>query len=95
MTENEIEQNYKSGQSTEHLQPPVRSKIEILFEFNVRNPKLTFYRAVRALDGSFRMEKRGEHAEKFRSAMFCGAQDCLYKFRESIELYSKITRSKT
>ena len=87
MTENEIEQNNRIDQPTEYLRPPVRSKIEILFEFNVRTPKLTFYRAVRAIDGSFRMEKRGAHAEKFRSAMFCGSQDCLYKFRESIELY--------
>lgn len=68
-------------------QDPIQKGVEILFEFTVSNPKPTIYRAVKAIDGSFRMEKRGEHANKFRVAMYCGSQDCLYKFRESIELY--------
>jgi len=87
MTENQIEQNQKLDPPPEQSRLPVRSKIEILFEFSVPKPKLTFYRAVKAIDGSFRVEKRGEHAKKFRSIMSCGAEQSLFKFRESVESY--------
>ena len=79
----------KIAQPTEQPRLPGRSRIEILFEFHVWNPKLTFYRAVRTTDGGFRMEKRGEHAKKFRGAMWCGSEDCLTKFRESVEFYGR------
>ena len=89
MTENQIEQNQTFDQPTEQRRLPMRSKIEILFEFNMWNPKLTSYRAVKAVDGSFRMEKRGQHAKKFRTAMWCGSEDCLSKFRDAVEFYSR------
>ena len=79
--QNKIDEN--SGE----LRTTSRRQIEILFEFRVSNPKPTIYRGVKAIDGSFRMEKRGEYAKKFRSVMCCGAENCLYKFRESVEIY--------
>ena len=89
MTVNQIEQNHKIDRPTEQPRLPVRSKIEILFEFTAFDPKRTFYRAVKAIDGSFRTEKRGEHAKKFRDAMWCGSEESLTKFREAIEFYSR------
>ena len=78
----------KIGESSEGLRTSARRQIEILFEFKVSNPYPTVYRAVKAIDGSFRIEKRGEYAKKFRSAMSCGSESCLYKFREALEFYS-------
>ena len=89
MTATQIEQNQKIGQPIEQPRLPVRSKIEILFEFAAFNPKRTLYRAVRAIDGSFRMEKRGEHAKKFRPAMWCSSENSLTKLREAIEFYGR------
>ena len=63
-------------------------RIEILFEFSVTRPKPTFYRAVRATDGSFRMEKRGQNAKKFRPAMWCGSEESLYKYKECAEFHN-------
>lgn len=68
-----------------HSKHPKR--IEILFEFSVPKPKLTFYQAVKAVDGSFRMQKRGEHAKNFRPIMWCGSEESLFKFREATEIY--------
>ena len=87
MTEIQIEQNQKIGQPTDESILPVRSRIEVLFEFNVRSPKLTFYRAVRATDGGFRMEKRGQNAKKFKTVMRCGFEEGLHQFRISMETY--------
>ncbi len=70
-----------------NLRTSGQRQIEILFEFKISNPWPTIYRAVKAIDGSFRMEKRGEHAKKFRPAMSCGSESCLYKFREALEFY--------
>lgn len=72
-----------------------KSKIEVIFEFSVLKPKPTLYRGVRAVDGSFRMEKRGQSAKKFRATMQCGSVESLFKFRESVEFYcGKLTRRK-
>ena len=87
MTANQIDQNQKIGQPTDESTPPVRSRIEVLFEFNVRNPKLTFYRAVKATDGGFRMEKRGQNAKKFKTIMRCGLEEGLHQSRIAIETY--------
>ncbi len=96
MTENKIESSQMAECVPEPSRLTVRSKIEILFELTVSNPKPTVYRAVKAIDGNFRMEKRGEHAQKFRSAILCGSEDCLLKFREAIEFnYGNQPRSKT
>ncbi len=78
----------KIAKPTEQPRLHIRAKIEILFEFTVSNPKPTIYRAVKAIDGSFRMEKRGVNAKKFRTAMSCGYENCLFKFREALEFYS-------
>ncbi len=64
-------------------------KVATLFEFSVAKPKMTFYRGVRARDGSFRLEKKGENAKSFRAVMWCGSEESLRKFRESIEVDSK------
>ena len=62
-------------------------RVEILFEFSIQKPKPTLYRAVRATDGSFRMERRGLNAKKFRPAMWCGSEDSLLKFKHAVECY--------
>lgn len=62
-----------------------RPRIKIIFEFSVPNPRLTFYRGVQATDGSFRMEKRGLGAKKFRPTMWCGSEESLHQFRKNIE----------
>ena len=77
----------KIAEGSEDLRTLGQRQIEILFELKVSNPWPTIYRAVKAIDGSFRMEKRGEHAKKFRPAMFCGSESCLHKFREALEFY--------
>jgi len=61
-------------------------KVEVIFEFRVLKPKPTLYRGVRARDGSFRMEKKGENAKSFRAVMWCGSEESLWKFRESFEV---------
>ena len=78
----------KIGESSEDLRPSSRRQIEILFEFKVSNPWPIIYRAVKAIDGSFRMEKRGEYAKAFRPVVFYGSESGLYKFREALEFYS-------
>ena len=61
-------------------------KVATLFEFSVAKPKMTFYRGVRARDGSFRIEKKGETAKSFRAVMWCGSEESLWKYRESVEI---------
>ncbi len=82
-SQNELKQ--RSGQLDGEKQLRSFSRIEVLFEFNTCNPKLTFYRAVRSTGGYFRMEKRGPKAKKFRAAMSCGSAESLFKFRETVE----------
>ncbi len=73
----------------------VRPKFKISFEFSVSKPKRTFYRAVRAIDESFRIEKRGENAQKFKPTMWCGSEDGLLNFRIAVETYyQNLPRSK-
>ncbi len=55
--QNKIEEN------SVNLRPSSRRQIEILFEFKISNPYPTIYRAVKVIDGSFRMEKKGEPAK--------------------------------
>ena len=62
MNENQNEIEPKPKPHAPRLE--VRPRIEILFEFAMLKPKPTFYRAVKAVDGSFRMEKRGRDAKK-------------------------------
>ncbi len=68
-------------------QDPIQKRVEILFEFTVSNSKPTIYRAVKAIDGSFRMEKRGQNAKKFKTIMRCGLEEGLHQFRMAIEAY--------
>jgi len=68
-------------------QSPLKRRVEILFEFTMSKPKPTFYRAVRAADGGFRMEKRGQDAKTFRAFMWCGSEDGLRKHKEAVEFY--------
>ena len=76
-------------------QDPIRLKIKILFEFTVPKPKLTFFRAVSTINGGFRIEKRGEHAKKFKPTMWCGSEDGLLNFRIAVETYyQNLPRSK-
>ena len=65
----------------------IRHRVEVQFEFSIQRPKPTLYRAMRAADGSFRMEKRGLNAKKFRPAMWCGSEESLLKFKEAVEYY--------
>lgn len=73
----------------EHTQevPRSRPRIEVLFEFTMTKPRPSIYRAVRATDGSFRMERRGQDARKFLAIMCCGSEESLFKFKEAIEIY--------
>ena len=64
---------------------PCSRRIEVLFEFSVTRPKLTLYRAVRATGGGFRIEKRGENSKRFKTVMWCGSKESLFKFQEAIE----------
>ena len=77
----------RSGQFGDEKQLRTFLRIEVLFEFNTCNPKLTFYRAIRSTDGYFRMAKRGKNAKKFKSAMCCGSLEGLLKFKEAVEFY--------
>ena len=63
------------------------NKVKIIFEFTVLTPKLTFYRGVKAVDGCYRMEKRGAAAKAFRSVMVCGSEEVLHKYRMAVESY--------
>lgn len=53
-------------------------KNKIILEFSVLKPKAIIYRGVQAIDGSYRMEKRGINAKKFKSFMWTGSVDALY-----------------
>ena len=53
-------------------------KNKIILEFSVLKPKAIIYRDVQAIDGSYRMEKRGINAKKFKSFMWTGSVDALY-----------------
>ncbi len=62
-----------------------RPTIKIIFEFSVPKPRPTFYRGVQAVDGSFRMEKRGHNAKHYRAFMWCGSAQGLYQHREAVK----------
>jgi hypothetical protein len=65
-----------------------RPRVEVIFEFSVVIPKLTFYRGVKTSSGGFRMEKRGQNAKKYRTVMWCGSEDGLYRYREAVEYFN-------
>lgn len=60
-------------------------RVKVIFEFSVSKPKLFFYRAVQAIDGSYRMEKRGANAKTYRAFMWCGSEEGLYHHRQAVE----------
>lgn len=62
-----------------------RARIEVIFEFACPKPSLTIYRGVRATDGSYRMEKRGSCAKKFKPIMWSGGKDSLYQHKRAVE----------
>ncbi len=62
---------------------PTRKAVIVIFEFSVLKPKITLYRGVQATDGSFRMEKRGLNAKKFKPFMWCGSRESLYRYHEA------------
>ena len=75
-------------------QSSMKRRIEVIFEFTMPKPKPTFYRAVRAADGGFRMEKRGQDAKTFRTFMWCGSEEGLFKHKEAVEFYYRNWRRK-
>ncbi len=77
----------KIVQPNERPRLPDRSTLEILFEFQVSNLKLTFYRAIKTIDDSFRMEKRGQNAKKFKAIMRSGFEEGLHQFHIANEIY--------
>ncbi len=68
---------------------PTRKAVTVIFEFSVLKPKIILYRGVQATDGSFRMEKRGLNAKKFKPFMWCGSQESLYQYHESVQATPK------
>ena len=62
-----------------------RPRVRVIFEFTVSKPKLTFYRAVQATDGGYRMEKRGAQAKNYKTFMWCGSEEGLYRHRDAVE----------
>jgi hypothetical protein len=60
-------------------------KNKIILEFSVLKPKAIVYRGVQAKDGSYRMEKRGLTAKKFKPYMWSGSIESLY-FQQEILL---------
>jgi hypothetical protein len=69
----------------ESFTPTAAPRIKVVFEFSALKPKLTHYRGVQAIDGGFRMEKRGDSGKKFKPFMWCGSIEGLCKHRETIE----------
>lgn len=59
--------------------------INIILEFSVLKPKAITYRGVQASDGSYRMEKRGITAKRFKPYMWSGSIESLY-FQQEILL---------
>ena len=62
-----------------------RKAVTVILEFSVLKPKIILYRGVQATDGSFRMEKRGLNAKKFKPFMWCGSREFLYQYHESVQ----------
>ena len=55
-----------------------RKAIKVILEFSVLKPKEIVYRGVQTNDGSYRMEKRGLAAKKFKPYMWSGSIESLY-----------------
>lgn len=84
--------NENQEEITPKLSPPqatMKRRFEVLFEFVISKSRAIFYRGVRAADGSFRMEKRGQAAKKFRAVMWCGSEEGLLRHKEAVEFYSR------
>lgn len=71
------------------IKNPVRKSVTVIFEFSVLKPKVIVYRGVQATDGSFRMEKRGLNAKKFKPFMWCGSRESLYRYQELVQVKPK------
>lgn len=67
----------------------MKNRIKIIFEFSVPNPGFMFYRGVQAPDGSFRMEKRGLGAKRFRSIMWCDSEEGLLQHRRAVKRFCR------
>jgi len=63
--------------------------INIILEFSVVRSKAIIYRGVQASDGSYRMEKRGITAKRFKPYMWSGSIESLYFQREILLNKSK------
>ena len=68
----------------------IHTRIEIIFEFSCPKPCPTIYRGVRATDGSYRMEKRGHLAKRFKPIMWSGSKDSLYQHKQAVEHYHRV-----
>ena len=73
----------KQNESPEKQKQNTRA--EVIFEFSVPEPRLTHYRGVKATDGVYRMEMRGDQAKHFRANSWCGDLATLFKAKEIIE----------
>lgn len=60
----------------------LRKTMKVVLEFSVLNPKETVYRGVQANDGSYRMQKRGFAAKRFKPYMWSGSIEPLYVQQE-------------
>lgn len=52
--------------------------MKIILEFSVLKPKAIIYRGVQVSDGSYRMEKRGLSAKRFKPYMWSGSIESPY-----------------
>ncbi len=50
---------------------------EILYSIQTTGPKPMQYRAIRDINGGFRMEKKGVAAKYFRAYAWTGSEDCV------------------
>lgn len=51
----------------------MKKRIRVFFTFSAKcNGRIFLYRAVKAIDGGYRMEKKGENAKTYQTIMWCG-----------------------
>ena len=61
-----------------------KPRTTVILEFSVQKPKVVLYRGIHATDGSYRMEKRGLNAKKFKPFMWSGSLESLYRYQEIV-----------
>ncbi len=60
--------------------------IIVLLEFQtVEEGRPFFYRGVQAIDGGYRLEKRGKYATRYRPVMWCGLEDQMRERARAIQ----------